>query len=81
MPEETKNRRLVFKVVEGTEQDPFEELLNSINETRIKAKEVYDMAGTLSKKVKDVQRAQKAKEREFNHTRDLLGKLKKVSGF
>lgn len=81
MPEETKHKRTVFKVVEGTEQDPFEELLSSINETKAKAKEVYDMAGSLSKKVKNVQRAQKAKEREFKHTRELLGKLKKVSGF
>lgn len=81
MPEETQSRRPVFKVVEGTEQDSFEDLLTSIMEVRVKAKEVFDMTGTLSKKVKDAQRAQKAKEKDFKQTKDLLGKLKKVSGF
>jgi hypothetical protein len=82
MSDETQTRRPpVFKVVEGTETNSFEGLLSSIMEVRGKAKEVFDMTGNLSKKVKDAQKALKAKEREFKQTKDLLGKLKKVSGF
>ena len=82
MPDETQNRKpLAFKVIEGIEPNSFEELLSCIMEVRGKAKEVFDMTGNLSKKVKDAQKAQKAKEREFKQTKDLLGKLKKVSGF
>ena len=81
MPEETKGRSQGFQVVRNAEADHFEELLSSIMDVRVKAKEVFDMTGVLSKHVKDAQRSQKAKEREFKHTRDLLGKLKKVSGF
>jgi DNA polymerase III sliding clamp (beta) subunit (PCNA family) len=79
MPEETKNQG--FHVVGESETDHFEELLTSIMEVRVQAKAVFDMTGALAKHVKDAQRAQKVKEREFKHTRDLLGKLKKVSGF
>jgi len=79
MPEETKKNQ-GFHVV-GESEDHFEELLTSIMDVRVKAKDVFDMTGTLAKHVKDAQRAQKSKEREFNATRSLLGKLKKVSGF
>ena len=80
MPQETKERP-GFQVVGSSETDSFEELLTSIMDVRVKAKEVFDMTGVLSRHVKDAQRAQKAKEREFKNTRYLLGKLKKVSGF
>jgi DNA polymerase-3 subunit beta len=70
-----------FKVVGEAEADPFEELLNNINETRNKAREVVDMTTALAKDVKAVQRAVKAKERDFRNTQDLIEKLKKVSGF
>jgi hypothetical protein len=70
-----------FKVVEGAESDPFEEMLAAIAEARGKAREVYDSFGVLAKGVRELQRREKAKEREFKSTRELLGKLKKVSGF
>jgi len=80
MPEETK-RPPVFTVVGKDEVDPFEELLQSIADTRNKAKEVVDMSTELSRKVKSLRGAVKAKERDFKSTRELLSKLKKVSGF
>jgi DNA polymerase-3 subunit beta len=78
---EERKRPPVFQVVGEVKKDPFEELLNTIAETRCKAKELFDVTSRLTKGVKDAQRAAKAKEREFKSTRDLLGKLKKVSGF
>ena len=80
MPNETKEKP-GFQVVGSNETDHFEELLTSIMNVRVKAKEVFEMTGVLTRYVKEAQRAQKAKEREFKSTRDLLGKLKKVSGF
>ena len=45
------------------------------------ARDMLDKTATLSRKVKEAQRAQRQREREFKNTTDLLGKLKKVSGF
>ena len=77
MAEETKK----FTVVGDAEKDPFEEVLKSIEETRNKAREVLDMTTELTRSVKSLRGAVKARERDFRNTRDLLGKLKKVSGF
>lgn len=77
MSEEKKG----FKVVEGTETDPFEELLESIADTRNKAKGVLDSCTELGRNVKSLRVALKQREREFKSTRELLSKLKRVSGF
>ena len=66
---------------EETATDPFEELLAIVVTTRLKARELTEGLVELHKQVKDAQRLRKQKEREFKNARDLLGKLKKVSGF
>jgi len=80
MPEEIK-RPPVFKVVEETESDPFVRLMQEITTTQEKAKAVVEHTKSLTRLIKDVQRDIKNKEKDFKHTRDLLGKLKKVSDF
>jgi len=70
-----------FTVVANTEKDPFDELLESIAETRSRGREVLEMTTELSRKVKSLRSAIKAKERDYKNTQDLITKLKKVSGF
>lgn len=76
------NKAYRFKVEPATEPvDPFEELFSAIAEARQSSRATLDMATALQAKARDVQRHLKAKERDFKDTRELLGKLKKVSGF
>ena len=76
------NKACRFKIEPATEPvDPFEELFSAIAEARQSSRATLDMATALQAKARDVQRHLKAKERDFKDTRELLGKLKKVSGF
>ena len=61
--------------------DPLEDLLAEVVNVRLKARELSDVLADLQKQVKEAQRIQRQKEREFKSARELLGKLKKVSGF
>ena len=70
-----------FQVVGENGRDGFDTLLEGVMTVRAKAKDVFEFTGTLAKLVKEAQRLNKTREREFKSTRDLLGKLKKVSGF
>ena len=70
-----------LKMVDGVSSDPYEEILELIAEARLRARELYNSYGVLTKSVKELQRREKAKEREFKSARELLGKLKMVSGF
>jgi DNA polymerase III sliding clamp (beta) subunit (PCNA family) len=71
-----------FKVVPATAPvDPFDELFSSIATMKQNARATLDMATALQAKARAVQKHLKAKERDFKDTRELLGKLKKVSGF
>ena len=63
------------------QSDPLEDLLATVVTTRLKAREFTDGLIELQKQVKEAQRLQRHKEREFKSARELLGKLKKVSGF
>lgn len=79
MPKETNKSG--FQVVGGEQADPFAHLLQQITVTQEKAREVVDQTKELTRLVKEAQRDLKAKEREFQNARQVLDKLKKVSGF
>ena len=71
-----------FKVVPATEPvDPFDELFSSIATMKQNARVTLDMATALQAKARAVQKYIKAQERDVKTTRELIGKLKKVSGF
>jgi DNA polymerase III subunit beta len=71
-----------FKVTPATESDdPFDELFSSIATMKQSARATLDIATALQAKARAVQKHLKTKERDFKDTRELLGKLKKVSGF
>jgi DNA polymerase III subunit beta len=71
-----------FKVVPATEPvDPFDELFSSIATMKQNARATLDMATALQAKARAVQKYIKVQERDVKVTRELLGKLKKVSGF
>jgi DNA polymerase III subunit beta len=71
-----------FKVTPATEPvDPFDELFSSIAEMKQTARATLDMATALQAKARTVQKYIKNQERDVKATRELIGKLKKVSGF
>ena len=61
--------------------DPMEELINKIGTVRTKAREIIDITIDVSNQLRNMQKANKTKEREFRSANELLEKLKKVSGF
>ncbi|MEI6057211.1 MAG: hypothetical protein WCR55_14280, partial [Lentisphaerota bacterium] len=61
--------------------DPMEELINKISTVRTKAREIIDITIDVSNQLRNMQKANKTKEREFRSANELLEKLKKVSGF
>ncbi len=60
---------------------PFEELFDGIKQLKLQARNTISYANDLQKKAKAAQKQAKLQEREFKSTRDILEKLKNVSGF
>jgi len=60
---------------------PMEELNQAIEEFRIKLKAALDESNNLSRKVKEVQLAQKQKERDFIQAKRAIERIRMVSGF
>lgn len=83
MTDEKRNQ--VFKVTgevkEENKVDSFEDLITAVGSVRLRVKELSDELIDLQKRLKESQRLQRQKDRDFKSARDLLGKLKKVSGF
>ena len=77
----SKIRTRVFQVTGNPNINSIDSILEDITTIKIKAREVIESATALSKKVKEVQKNKKVREREFKNTRELLVKLQKVSGF
>jgi DNA polymerase III sliding clamp (beta) subunit (PCNA family) len=78
-PKEANNAGL--KVVDSAQVDPFEALFDGINQLKQMARDTMTHANGLQHKAKAAQKAVKQQERDFKSTRDILDKLKKVSGF
>lgn len=70
-----------LKVVNSEEADAFEELFDGINQLKLQARNTISYANDLQKKAKAALKQVKQQEREFKSTRDILEKLKTVSGF
>ncbi len=67
--------------IENEEVDPFEELFDGINQLKQQARETITFANEIQQTVKVIQKNARRREREFKSTRDILDKLKTVSGF
>ncbi len=68
-------------VVESEDIDPFEELFSGINQLKQQARETITFANGIQQTVNVIQKNARKREREFKSTRDILDKLKQVSGF
>ena len=60
---------------------PMDDLAAAIESFRLKLKAALDESGNLSRKVKEVQLAQKQKERDFIQARRAIERIRMVSGF
>ncbi len=67
--------------IESEDIDPFEELFSGINQLKQQARETITFANGIQQTVKVIQKSARRREREFKSTRDILDKLKSVSGF
>jgi hypothetical protein len=81
MPKENTENEAGLKVVNGETSDPFEELFNGIAQLKQSGKDMISLANELQQKAKAAQKAVKQQERDYKSTRDILEKLKNVSGF
>ncbi len=81
MPKENTENEAGLKVVNGETSDPFEELFNGIAQLKQSGKDMISLANELQQKAKVAQKAVKQQERDYKSTRDILEKLKNVSGF
>ena len=83
MEEKTNATTNYTPTFQGTDvkTDPMEELINKISAVRTKAREIIDITIDVSNHLRNMQKANKTKEREFRSANELLEKLKKVSGF
>ena len=89
--EETKMEHHEMKVVSAPvqtaapkqepEANPMEELNSAIELFRLKLRIAWDESSVLARKVKEVQIAQKQKERDFIQAKRAIERIRMVSGF
>lgn len=89
--EETKMEHKEMKVVSASvqtaapkqepEANPMEELNSAIESFRLKLRIAWDESSVLVRKVKEVQIAQKQKERDFIQAKRAIERIRMVSGF
>ena len=89
--EETKMETNEMKVVSAPvqtaapkqepEANPMEELNSAIESFRLKLRIAWDESSVLARKVKEVQIAQKQKERDFIQAKRAIERIRMVSGF
>ena len=89
--EETKMEHNEMKVVSAPvqtaapkqepEANPMEELNSAIESFRLKLRIAWDESSVLARKVKEVQIAQKQKERDFIQAKRAIRRIRMVSGF
>ena len=64
-----------------TAPNPLDDLSVAIEAFKVKMKSSFDEAAALARKVKEVQIAQKQKERDFIQARRAIERIRMVSGF
>ncbi len=65
----------------NADADPFEELLKSADELRLKARDTFESVAAFQRKIRDAQKSVKAKERNYRNTRELMEKFKTAVNF
>jgi hypothetical protein len=76
-----KGFKVTGEVNDESKVDTFDDIITAVGSIRLRAKELSEELIDLQKRLKESQRLQRQKERDFKSARELLGKLKKVSGF
>ena len=69
------------KVEPETSLNPLDDLTASIEAFKLKLKASFDEVSSLARKVKEVQIAQKQKERDFIQAKRAIERIRMVSGF
>ena len=64
-----------------TAPNPLDDLSVAIEAFKVKMKSSFDEAAALARKVKEVQIAQKQKERDFIQAKRAIERIRMVSGF
>ena len=81
MPNSQKENKAGLKVVDSESVDPFEALFDGVAQLKQQARETITFANDIQQTVKVIQKNARRREREVKSTRDILNKLKTVSGF
>ena len=81
MPKPQNENSAGLKVVDSESVDPFEALFDGVAQLKQQARETITFANDIQQTVKVIQKNARRREREVKSTRDILNKLKTVSGF
>ena len=65
----------------NADYDPFDELLRSADELRLKVRDTFEAAAAFQKKIRDAQKSVKAREKNYRNTRELMEKFKTAANF
>jgi DNA polymerase III sliding clamp (beta) subunit (PCNA family) len=65
----------------ATDADPFDELLRSADELRLKVRDTFEAVTAFQKKIRDAQKAVKFREKNYRNTRELMEKFKMAGNF
>ncbi len=65
----------------GAEADPFEDLVKASEETKMKIRDAFESIAGFQRKIRDAQKAIKAREKSYRSTRELVEKFRAVSNF
>ena len=63
------------------ELNPLDELTANIEAMKVKLKAMFDEAGTMGRKVREVALSQRQKEREYQQTKRTIERIRTASGF
>ncbi|MFZ2657659.1 MAG: hypothetical protein WAX69_22185 [Victivallales bacterium] len=65
----------------GSETDPFDELVKSADELKLKIRDSFEAAAAFQRKIRDAQKNVKAREKSYRNTRELMEKFRTAANF
>ena len=65
----------------ATDSDPFDELLRSADDLRLKVRDTFESVSAFQKKIRDAQKSVKFREKNYRNTRELMEKFKTAVNF
>ncbi len=65
----------------ANDSDPFDELLKSADELRLKVRDTFEAVSAFQKKIRDAQKSVKSREKNYRNTRELMEKFRTAVNF